>query len=87
MESVLKPKFLIAVGVLACVAAIGCIRSEYALSVFRSTALLMIGLSVPVYAGYRLTANPWFRRIAIALPVAAIIMWLINSDLAAYPLR
>lgn len=87
MESVLKPPFLIAVGILACMAATGFIHSEYALSVTRATALLFGGLTIPAYAGYRLTGNPWLRRIAIALPVTAIIMWLINSDLAAYPLR
>lgn len=83
MGKILQPKFLIIVGLLGCMAALVAIQTQFALSVTRATALLCAGLSILVYAGYRLTGNPWLRRIAIALLPTAAIMWLINSDLAA----
>lgn len=82
----MNPKLFIVVGILASMAAIAFIESQYAVSVTRATALLLVGLSVPIYLGYRLTSNPWLKRIAIALLPTAIIMWLVNSDLTAYPL-
>ena len=86
MEKILHPKFLAIFGFVVCMAALGFIQSQFGVSVTRATALLCAALSIPVYAGYRLTGNPWLRRVAIALLPTAIIMWLVNSDLAAYPI-
>lgn len=85
MDKILTPKFLAIVAMLACMAAMGLIQSQFALSLTRATAVLCAVLSIFVYAGYRLSGNSWLRRIAIALLPTAIIMWLVNSDLALYP--
>lgn len=73
---------LILAGFVACLITTISLQGVFGVSVTRATSLLCVIWAAWAGCNYLVTKSPWLRRIAIACLVTALIIWLMNSNMA-----